>query len=160
MLDCKTEKGQIEIQRQHEAVSLLRLRFPSMLFAETRDEEGRPADLDFIAFEGGLVSALGEVRSRDLTSEALFGRFGGELMVTEAKLVKGIELAHRMATAFIMVWYAWPEKRIFVEPIINRKGELVATWHLDRRTTQATVNGGTKESTVALVKATTKGWTA
>lgn len=155
-LDCLTPKGREWIARQHEAIELYRRRFPHFDIAHFDDESA--AELDFVVIDDGNVKAFGEVRSREMTSEALFNQFRGEWIVTEEKLLRGMDIARRLRTRFFMLLYMVPEKRIFVEPIVDEHGFIHGKWRVDRTATQATSNGGTAVRDNAFLQINSKGW--
>ncbi len=136
-LDCNTTKGKVYISHQMECIDVLAKAWGVSLYAT---QEDKAADIDAIAIKGNRISAVMDVKSREMDLDQL-KRFGSYL-VTFDKLLKIREIATRLTVPGLLVVYLVRDKRVVYWTICNRDGYMLPRLESRISTTQATCNGG------------------
>lgn len=138
MLDCRTERGQVFVERQFAIAERCAGMWRSE-FAITPDNEDSP--IDAIFSREHVMGLVSEIKARDLTLDQLHAF--GSYLVTYAKLVKGREIGMALRVPFSLIVGLYPERHIVWWPICDADGTWRTIADVRRTTTQATCNGGT-----------------
>jgi Holliday junction resolvase len=147
-LDVNTPMGQFYVAKESVAITILEKHNPGVKYIHTPSESSSVVDL--LAIRNGNLSAIGEVKSRNMT-EAQLQTFDGEWLVTFEKLQEGARVAKALRVPFYGVLHLIPEDKVLVKRLADEDGQLLAKMRIERTQTQATCNGGQKIRTNAYI---------
>lgn len=116
----------------------LRLKFPGYEFKETHHE--KESVLDGMIYANNELEGLFEIKCRN-QSLAEIEKWGSYL-ITEKKLLEGIELSKKLTAPFYLFVKTIPDQRVFSFAITNAKGAAVIDYEVKETSTRATSNGG------------------
>lgn len=136
-LDCNTTKGKIYISHQMECIDRLSKAWGVSLFAT---QEDKAADVDSIAIKNNRISAVMDIKSREMDLDQL-KRFGSYL-VTFDKLLKIRNVATALTVPGLLVVYLVKDKKVVYWTISDRDGHMLPRMESRVSATQATCNGG------------------
>ena len=133
-LDCHTPKGRQWIEKQNAIAHRVAERFGhDVIFTPDTD-----AKVDCVFTKDNVIVGIAEIKSRDLKLDQL--RTMGTYLVTEDKLLAGIEIAKFFRAPFALI-VNLKDADIFIK-ICNAEGDRLVSWKSDLTRTQATCNGG------------------
>lgn len=141
-LDVNTDKGQRTREEEKEAISIFHQNFPTFQFIDTPKK--KPAKVDGIIIDKkGFISAVVEVKCRNMTREQLDNEFNCEWLVTHEKVAFGAVCAEMLCVPLKGFLYLVPEKTLLIKTLYDPNSGYLASMHVEDTRTQATVNGGT-----------------
>ena len=133
-LDCHSERGREWITKQNEIALRVASRHGyGIIYTPDGD-----AKLDCLFTKNGSLAGIAEIKSRDLTLFQLMAF--GSYLVTEEKLLSGIEVAKALRVPFSLLINLVDADAVI--NICNSQGERRASWRSEVTKTQATCNGG------------------
>jgi hypothetical protein len=146
-LDCHAPKGRQWIEKQNAIAHRVAERFGhDVVFTPDTD-----AKVDCIFTKDNVIVGIAEIKSRDLKLDQL--RRMGTYLVTEEKLLSGIEIAKYFRAPFALI-INLKDADIFIK-ICNAEGDRLVSWKSDLTRTQATCNGGQADRQNAYVSLST-----
>ena len=136
-LDCTTPRGLTYIAAQMACLKRLEQAWGTQIFPTIEDDT---ADVDAVAVKAGRVSAVMEIKSREMDLDQL-RRFGSYLITFE-KLLKLRRAAAALRVPGLVVVSLLKDDHVVFWKICDREGNLLATLQGKVTQTQATCNGG------------------
>lgn len=140
MLDINTPKGRIAAQQQADALAIITAH-ANVRFVTTVDNDAAVVDA-FGLDKENRVSAVIEVKSRDMDMQTLVNQFQNEWLVTFEKIQKGAEIAKMLCVPFVGVLYLTKDNLVLTNVIADKDGNLAGPIRIARSETQKTTNGG------------------
>lgn len=149
-MDIQTPKGQKTLEDEHWAAQIWLKAHPSYEYVETPKD--KPAAVDALIAKNNVIRAIVEVKCRyDMTLNELLIEREGRWLVTFEKLLRGKTLSEFLCVPFLGFVYLVQDRTLLVTQLTNNRGGFIADMRITERVTQATVNGGEKRRTIALV---------
>ena len=149
-MDILTPKGQKTLEDEHWAAQIWLKANPSFEYVQTPKDA--PAAVDALLVKNNVIRAVVEVKCRyDMTLNELLIDREGRWLVTFEKLLRGKTLSEFLCVPFLGFIYLVQDRTLLVTTLTNDRGDFIADMRITERMTQATVNGGEKRRTVALV---------
>lgn len=149
-MDIQTPKGQKTLEDEHWAAQLWLKAHPAYSYIQTPKDQ--PAAVDAVIEKNNVIRAVVETKCRyDMTLNQLLIEREGRWLVTFEKLLKGKTLSEFLCVPFLGFIYLVPDRTLLVTQLTNNRGDFIADMRITERMTQATVNGGEKRRTIALV---------
>lgn len=149
-MDIQTPKGQKTLEDEHWAALLWLKAHPDYSYIQTPKDQ--PAAVDAVIEKNNVIRAVVETKCRyDMTLNQLLIEREGRWLVNFDKLLKGKTLSEFLCVPFLGFIYLVPDRTLLVTQLTNNRGDFIADMRITERMTQATVNGGEKRRTVALV---------
>jgi len=141
-LAIETPRGQKSLEYERECTSLFCELHPNYKFLET--DKHSPAAIDGILYlhSESVMTAAVEIKCRNVTSQQLFGDYGGEWLVSNDKMEKGRAVSYFLSVPFVGMLYLIPEKTIMTIPLTDRSGNYIVDFDVRETRTNATINGG------------------
>lgn len=136
-LDCNTAKGKTYISHQNVCLGVVSEKWKSEIYPTNGSEA---ADIDAIAVKNGVISAVMEVKSREMTLSQLKGF--GSYLVTFDKLIKIRNASASLAVPGFLIVSLLKDNSIVYWQISDDKGNLLPRLECKVSATQATCNGG------------------
>ena len=138
-MDVDTERGQSALRLEREAVRKFTTVHQGYDFIETPKD--KPALVDGVFAEGGVVRAVVEVKVRKLTRRRL-RELGDTWLSAMTTLDAGRAASFILGAPFVGMLYLIPEKRLLTLKITNDKGHWALDFEKKETTTQKSINGG------------------
>lgn len=136
-LDCVTPRGQIYISHQADCLARLAARWNCDIYSTA---ENAAADIDAIAVRAARVSAVLEIKSREMSLPQL--KSFGSYLITYAKLVKMCEMSSRLCVPSFLVVSLLADQSIVYWKISDADGQMTILPECRESRTQTTCNGG------------------
>jgi hypothetical protein len=134
-----------------EVVKLILRNSPECGWVDTTDSYAR-ADGLLYTNRGGELSAIIEIKCRNLGLLALLDQHKGELMVDESK-IKALQVISQMLCApSYLVTYLMGSGTVIQTKITNDKGEIICKKRSDKTTASAGLGKGAVEKEMAYIK--------
>ena len=152
MLHVNTPKGKAAEQAVRKAV--LKLQRKHQTFAWFPDNNYYPVD-GFIV-QGNDITAIFECKIREMAYQDKALHFGGRdydsLLISEDKILNGVEMAKQMQLDFYIIAYLSLSNHYLIFKVYdNRKGNVIE-YESKRTQTRANINGGEAIRTNAFLK--------
>lgn len=136
-LDCQTRKGKVFIEYQMKCIRQLEYSWNAQIIPTVEDES---ADIDALAVKNNRISAILEVKSRNMALDQLY-RFGSYLITSE-KLSKMSRLSLSLRVPSFLAVYLIKDNNIVYWKVSDLDGKLILDYKDRITTTQTTCNGG------------------
>lgn len=147
-MDAMTPLGRKALQHASDALLAVELSTQNRFIAFPDDI---PSDVDGFISKDGRIISLYEVKARDMSSEDLMGRYGGEWLLTWDKLLRAAALSKSLHLPFTAVLYCIRDRTVFVKTLWDSEWNLRANIRVQQTNTQKTVNGGTASRANAFI---------
>ena len=138
-LDINTQRGRESARDQQRAADIVFSRSDSSFFATS---DHGPAKIDGVVCKDEFITALVEIKSRDVTREKLMGVFHGEWLVSMDKLKDMAQLSSLLAVPGYGLLYLIPSYQVLVVKLTDFEGNIVCTYREEVTETPRTCNGG------------------
>ena len=142
-MDVMTKRGKSSLEYERRAIEKFSLAHPDQRFIET--PKRRPAEVDGVFMRQGELSAVAEVKTRNLTREKLRTRYNDEWLVTAAKVNAGRMASRLLRVPFVGLLYLIPDDLLLVLTITDSTGHWVFEFDRRKTITKRTINGGEVE---------------
>jgi len=139
-LDINTSRGRVTLAQEARAITILQQCYPGVYVETNKD---RPADIDYLKINDGVVSSVIEVKCRTCNRSTFENQFGFEWLVTADKVQRGCRVAKSLRCNFFGVLYLVPDDLVYLVWIYDGQNNVaIATARTEVTQTQRTVNGG------------------
>ena len=142
-MDVMTKRGQSSLEYERRAIEKFSLAHPDQRFIET--PKRRPAEVDGVFMRQGELSAVAEVKTRNLTREKLRTRYNDEWLVTADKVDAGRTVSRLLRVPFVGLLYLIPDDLLLVLTITDSTGRWAFEFERRKTITKRTINGGEAE---------------
>jgi hypothetical protein len=150
MMDIKTEKGQKTLEDEHRAAHLFEHHHPTHKYVMTPKD--LPVELDAVIVRDGYLQAVVETKCRyDMTLDELRYARDFKWLISTSKIVAGEKASALLGVRFFGFLYLVQDGVLLYRSLTDHRGQLLDGIYFEERETQATVNGGRKISSVALI---------
>jgi hypothetical protein len=140
-MDILTPKGQKTVEEEDDAASLFEAAYPGYLYIRTPKD--KPSPVDAIIARDGVATAVAECKCRHMTLDRLKFGFKWEWLVTNQKIVEGVQASNLLSIPYVGFLFLLPERVLLMQKIYDPdKDAFIPSMRIERTMTQATVNGG------------------
>lgn len=142
-LDVQSKRGQSSLEFERKAIEKFSLAHSDFRFIETPKD--RPALVDGVMMRGGVLSAVVEVKVRNVSRRQMRVQFKDEWLVTADKIDGGRALGLMLSVPFVGMLYLIPDEVLMVLKITDDQGEWMFPFDRRKTITRKTINGGEAE---------------
>lgn len=139
MLDCLHGNGPAALERQH----VIAAACARVWSCEVHASPTGPAAIDALFSSGGVLTAVAEIKARDLSLRALQRMRPAGYLISLDKLRHGRTIAKALGVMFVVIVGLDADGLIVWWPISNGAGQWQTTFSTAYTETAATCNGGT-----------------
>lgn len=143
MMDVMTKRGQSSLEYERRAIEKFSLAHPDQRYIET--PKHRPAEVDGVFMRQGALSAVAEVKTRNLTREKLRNEYDDKWLVTADKVDAGRTVSRLLRVPFVGLLYLIPDDLLLVLTITDSTGHWAFDFERRKTITKRTINGGEVE---------------
>jgi len=104
-----------------------------------------PSIADGIILKNNVAVALYEVKSRNISSEELFGNFNGEWLISYDKIHELYNITKHLRVSFVGILYCIKDDVSLAATFWDGSGAMKIKWRVEQTKTRKTVNGGEAE---------------
>lgn len=140
-LDVLTPKGQKSLEYARRSAAIWLAKNPGWRYAATPEDSDCPFDAVLIDPDG-IVRAIVEQKSRDMTRDQLTFDFNNEWLVTMDKIVQASQCARLFRVPLVGFLYLIPEDALLTRQLADCRGLFCVPFRCDQTATQQTINGG------------------
>lgn len=142
-MDIETKRGRSSLEYERTAIEKFSMAYPDQRFIET--PKHKPAAVDGVFMKQGALSAVTEVKTRNLTREKLRNEFEDKWLITADKVDDGRALSRLLRIPFVGLLYLIPDDLLLVLTITDSTGQWSFEFERRKTPTQKTINGGEVE---------------
>jgi len=140
-MDILTRRGAVSRGHELDAMRIFQQHLPEVDILETPKDS--PARLDGLLAANGVLVGGYEVKCRyKLRLNTLMTTFGGEWLLTAAKLRECVDICKGLQIPFFGLLYLVDEDALLVQRLWNVKSGTYKSIRFETTTTQKTINGG------------------
>jgi len=142
-MDVLTERGKSSVEYERAAIEKFSMAYPDQRFIDT--PKHRPSAVDGVFMRQGALSAVVEVKTRNLTREKLRNEYEDKWLITADKVDAGRTLSRLLRVPFVGLLYLIPDETLLVLRITDSMGQWVVDFDRRKTVTRKTINGGEVE---------------
>ena len=142
-MDVMTKRGKSSLEYERRAIEKFSLAHPDQRFIET--PKHRPAEVDGVFMRQGELSAVAEVKTRNLTHLHLMANFRNEWRISADKVNAGRMASRLLRVPFVGLLYLIPDDLLLVLTITDSTGHWAFEFDRRKTITKRTINGGEVE---------------
>jgi hypothetical protein len=137
MLDINTPKGQVFLQYERHLIDKIKSKYQVDIIETNKRREAR---IDNFLVRNFELIAVAEMKCRNM-SQTQMKEWGDTWLVTQQKIIDGIEISKLLCVPFLGFLYLIPDDVILMWKITDSYGELLINFETKNTQTQATCNG-------------------
>jgi len=142
-MDVMTKRGQSSLEYERRAIEKFSLAHPDQRYVET--PKHRPAEVDGVFMRQAALSAVAEVKTRNLTNLHLMTHFNNEWLISADKVDAGRTVSRLLRIPFVGLLYLIPDDLLLVLTITDSTGQWAFDFERRKTITKRTINGGEVE---------------